>query len=103
MRRTLIAALLLALPFTAAATTDLPAPTTAAPFLACDGTDFLAVWTEPSGKVRASRVSGAGVVLDTPAIDLGPGLVLGVAYGAGMYLVVSTNSRGLVATRVTQS
>ncbi len=106
MRRSLLAALLLAIPVTAAAAVDLLAPTTTTPFLASDGTDFLAVWTEPnsSGRVRAARVTRAGVVLDPfPAIDIGPGLVLGVAYGSGTYLIVSNNSRGLVATRVTQS
>ncbi|MBI3180882.1 MAG: hypothetical protein HYZ28_01925 [Myxococcales bacterium] len=62
------------------------------PGVACDGTDFLAVWRSAGTEARAARVVASGVVLDTPPITVASGQSLQfeprVAYGASEYLVV---------------
>ena len=73
------------------------------PVVAFDGTNYLVAWEEPSGGIRATRVSKAGTVLDSAALTISPtGSKVAVAYGAGSYLVAWTNrSDGhIIASRV---
>lgn len=78
------------------------------PAIASDGTGFLLAWFESSDPfinnvVKASRLSAAGVMLDSPPLNLSPtGGVANpaVAWGDGMYLIVYEGSGGLRGVRV---
>ena len=57
------------------------------PDVSFDGTDFLVAWENDGvvpSRVEATRVSGQGVVLDAPALDLGPGEAPEVATASGV-------------------
>jgi hypothetical protein len=63
------------------------------PFVASDGRDFLVVCADnyysPWMRIRGTRVTAEGAVLDTPMISIGGGRGMpGAAYGGSQYLVV---------------
>ncbi len=80
----------------------------AAPKLASDGTNYLAVWQDRGSRsIEAVRVSGTtGAVLDDPPIKLAPlhlqpdANSYAVAFGAGHYMVVCQDTTGLRGVRV---
>src|SRR5262245_12841361 len=86
---------------------DLNPHTDTVPYMASDGVDFFAVWTEKSNlgnRVLATRVSRLHQVIDQSPLVVASGAVYAVKYGAFQYLVLWKESGGaLRATRVSQT
>ncbi|MEZ4309823.1 MAG: hypothetical protein R3F14_17435 [Polyangiaceae bacterium] len=74
------------------------------PAVASDGADFMVVWVAPSGGssgIWASRVSGAGAVLDPGGILISTGdLRADIVFGGGNYLIGVANGTVVRGIRV---
>jgi len=78
-----------------------------APAIASDGVNFFSAWIDEGGEgktILAARIGRGGVSLDPQGIDVGGPRTLylgapGVAYGNGVYVVVWSDTKNVLARR----